>query len=117
MLVILPIQSAWSMAAVYCQHEQSVAGKSAHFGHHGHQHQASAQDAPDSAKGDKADKGGKSTLHDDCEVCHHAVQVSVLDHAEALAPAVVAVFAPPPAASFLSHIAEGPPRPNWPSVA
>jgi hypothetical protein len=108
LLTILPIQYAWSMAAVYCQHEQ---GKTTHFGHHGHQHQAQA--------GDDADDGkpAKSKVHSDCEVCHHAVQASVLDHHGVAAPAATSDYAAPAFPQYLSHIAEGPPRPNWPLVA
>ena len=95
LLTILPIQYAWSMAAVYCQHEQ---GTVSHFGHHGHQHQAQA--------GDDLDKS-KPSKHGDCDVCHHAVQASV--------PA--AVFAPSGVPRYHSYIADGPPRPNWILVA
>lgn len=98
LLTILPIQYSWSMAAVYCQHEES---KVTHFGHHGHQHQ------------DEGGDDAKFSKHGDCEVCHHAVQAS-LPAADALltmAPAVV--YAPPGALHYHSYIADGPPRPNW----
>ncbi|MYM91950.1 hypothetical protein GTP91_32830, partial [Rugamonas sp. FT82W] len=66
LLTILPIQYAWSMAAVYCRHEPA---KAAHFGHHGHQHQAQA--------GDDAGQDKPAKVHSDCEVCHHALQASL----------------------------------------
>lgn len=110
LLTILPIQYAWSMAAVYCQHEQ---GKVTHFGHHGHQHQVQADDQSDHGTPSKA----KANAHGDCEVCHHAVQASVLDHVAVAAPAAASGYAAPSYFLYLSHIAEGPPRPNWLLVA
>ena len=106
LLTILPIQYAWSMAAVYCQHEPAEVP---HFGHHGHQHQAQADDGTDDGKPAK--------VHSDCEVCHHAVQAS-LPAADALAPAVAPDgHAPPLPALYMSHISDGPARPNWLLVA
>jgi hypothetical protein len=108
LLTILPIQYAWSMAAVYCQHEQ---GTTTHFGHHGHQHQAQVGDDTDDGK------PAKSKVHGDCEVCHHAVQASVLDDSNVAAPATGYRYAAPVSPQYLSYIAEGPPRPNWLLVA
>lgn len=113
LLTILPIQYSWSMAAVYCQHESS---KVTHFGHHGHQHQAQAGEHD----GDDGDDGGQSKpgkLHGDCEVCHHAVQLSLPGSDAVLAAAPVAAYAPPGALHYHSYIADGPPRPNWALVA
>lgn len=106
LLTILPIQYSWSMAAVYCQHEDS---KVTHFGHHGHDHQAQADD--DAGKS----KTGKP--HGDCEVCHHAVQLSVPGADALLAVAPAPSYAPPGALHYYSFIADGPPRPNWMLVA
>lgn len=106
LLTILPIQYSWSMAAVYCQHEP---GKVSHFGHHTHQHQAQPDDG--------ADKSKPSKIHTDCEVCHHAVQASAPAADGVAMTQAVSTHAPPPPSQYLSHIAEGPPRPNWPLVA
>ena len=115
LLTILPIQYAWSMAAVYCQHEESSQQHPAtHFGHHGHQHQAQAGDDDDDGDDQQP---GKTKAHSDCEVCHHAVQASVLDEHGVAAPATASGYAPPLTPQYLSHIAEGPPRPNWRLVA
>jgi cytochrome c553 len=106
LLTILPIQYSWSVAAVYCQHE-SV--KVAHFGHHGHVHESLSDEGADKSKPSKA--------HADCEVCHHAVQASV-PAADGPVPAAGArIYASPQPTRYLSHISEGPPRPNWPLVA
>ena len=102
LLTILPIQYSWSVAAVYCQHEQA---KVTHFGHHSHQHQASKVDDDSKAKPFK--------VHGDCEVCHHAVQASLpaADAVAVLPPAAMPV--PQYAQHYLSYIPDGPPRPNW----
>ncbi|MYN43212.1 DUF2946 domain-containing protein [Duganella sp. FT109W] len=105
LLTILPIQYAWSMAAVYCQHEEN---KVSHFGHHGHQHQAQSDDDTDHSKPSK---------HGDCEVCHHAVQASVPAAEPLMTVAPAAVFAPAGVPRYHSYIADGPPRPNWTLVA
>ncbi|WP_332856617.1 hypothetical protein [Duganella sp. S19_KUP01_CR8] len=106
LLTILPIQYAWSMAAVYCQHEPA---KVTHFGHHGHQHQAQSDDG--------ADQGKPAKVHSDCEVCHHAVQAS-LPGGVAPVPAVApGGHAPPLPSQYLSHISDRPARPNWLLVA
>ena len=109
LLTILPIQYAWSMAAVYCQHEPA---KVSHFGHHGHQHQAQADGVADDAG-----QGKPAKVHSDCEVCHHAVQASVLEDSGVLVPASAAFYAPPPSLQYLSYISDRPARPNWLPVA
>lgn len=106
LLTILPIQYAWSMAAVYCQHEPS---KVTHFGHHGHQHQAQSGEDPDHGKPVK--------VHSDCEVCHHAVQASVLEDSGVMMPAADATHVSPLLSAYLSYISDGPVRPNWLLVA
>jgi hypothetical protein len=37
LLIVLPLQISWAVAATYCQHET---GSTKHFGHHDHKHQA-----------------------------------------------------------------------------
>jgi hypothetical protein len=55
--------------------------------------------------------------HADCEVCHHAVQASVPPADGPLMVAGARGYAPPRLSQYLSHISEGPPRPNWLPVA
>ena len=102
LLTILPIQYAWSMAAVYCQHEPA---KVSHFGHHGHEHQAQSDEDPDHDKPVK--------VHSDCEVCHHAVQASVLEDGGGVVQPLAQWHAAPPLTDYLSYIPDGPQRPNW----
>lgn len=106
LLTILPLQYAWSMAAVYCQHEPA---KVTHFGHHGHQHQAQSDDGADQHKPVK--------VHSDCKVCHHALQASVPGGAALALVVTAGGHAPPVPALYLSHISDGPARPNWLLVA
>ena len=55
MAILLPLQAAWSAAAVFCQHENRTAW---HWGHHQHSMDAACQQAaphdqnPDSQKND-----------------------------------------------------------------
>jgi len=81
MLVVLPLQSSWSVAAAYCAHEGS--GEAAHAGHHEHEHAAAAKAQPDAAKASPLLGDG------DCGVCHlsaarpaqvHAVVLPLLGH-------------------------------------
>lgn len=72
LLLILPIQFAWSAAAAYCQHEQ-VPAKS-HIGHHAHEHEA-AGDAGSKVSGkhledESASKAVKLVGDNDCGYCH-----------------------------------------------
>lgn len=62
MLVVMPLQLSWAVAAVYCEHE--VNPTTVHFGHHEHKHIASADEA-------KTD-GSKSAaaVDGDCTSCH-----------------------------------------------
>ena len=106
LLTILPIQYAWSMAAVYCQHEPA---KVSHFGHHGHQHQAQSDEDPDHGKPVK--------VHSDCEVCHHAVQASVLEEDAMLVQPAAQWHVAALILNYHSYIPDGPQRPNWLLVA
>ena len=60
LLVFLPLQFSWTMAASYCLHETDQTAQ--HFGHHEHKHQANdvAKDA----------KGSLVNADNDCAVCH-----------------------------------------------
>lgn len=106
LMLILPVQYTWSAAAVYCQHEQA---SPFHFGHHAHEHKAKA-DHPDGHK-------GVQTADNDCEYCHffsHAFFVP-FDAAASTPPELPRFWLHP--TTYTSHIAERPPRPNWPLVA
>jgi len=106
LMLILPVQYAWSAAAVYCQHEQK---SPFHFGHHAHQHKASSDEHGGHGKVNSADT--------DCEYCHmfsHAFFVPF--DARSTAPLAVN-YAAPASIPYTSHIPRRPPRPNWLLVA
>ena len=63
MMLLLPFQSTWAVAASVCAHET---GKVSHFGHHEHQHQTADAAAP----GDHDAGAQPGSYHADCGVCH-----------------------------------------------
>ena len=65
LLVFLPLQFTWSVAAAYCQHES---GNVQHFGHHEHKHAGDA--------GAKDAKKAPSGIDEDCAFCHGRLRVS-----------------------------------------
>lgn len=64
LLMVVPFQLGWGMAAAYCKHESNPAVS--HFGHHAHQHAASSEESKASPA--KLQFGADS----DCEVCQLA---------------------------------------------
>ena len=102
LLVFLPLQFTWSVAAAYCQHES---GNVQHFGHHEHKHAGDA--------GAKDAKKAPSGIDEDCAFCH-AGCVSVLTGVFDVMPPRVADSSPPWAPHFLtSPPGDLPERPNW----
>lgn len=106
LMLILPVQYAWSAAAVYCQHEQN---SPFHFGHHAHQHKVKSEESGSHGKVKMADT--------DCEYCHmfsHAFFIPF--DTRPMAP-IEQSYAWPNTISYTSHIPQRPPRPNWSLVA
>lgn len=101
MMLLLPLQSAWAVAASICGHET---GKATHFGHHEHEHQG----ADAGHGGDEADVQPGGT-HADCGVCHGVGTAVCSDDAQASAAwaarefaAVYSAYLPdPPVEAFL----------------
>ncbi|QTD44957.1 hypothetical protein [Ottowia testudinis] len=62
MLMFIPLQFSWAVAATYCQHENGAAAK--HFGHHDHQHKTA--DGKDASSDPAKTIGGDP----DCASCH-----------------------------------------------
>lgn len=104
LMLLLPLQATWGMAASYCQHEQEA--NIGHFGHHTHQHKANAGNL------EKAKSSASVGVDGDCEVCHlGTVQVVTATPSSATA----ASTANPPTARVVvydSHIPDGLERPN-----
>ena len=105
LMLILPVQYAWSAAAVYCQHEQ---GAPSHFGHHAHAHKAS----PDDHGHPKV-----KSLDTDCEYCHMFSHAFFVPFDARPTVHVALNHAVPATLSYTSHIPRRPPRPNWLLVA
>lgn len=103
LLVLLSIQSTWTLAAAYCQHETGVAAQ--HFGHHEHKHQAG-----DNAKDTK---GPLSSIDSDCAACHASCIAGLISFA-ATQPIVGGVADHIWSPQFLtSPPGDQPERPNW----
>lgn len=64
MMLLLPLQWSWAVAASVCEHEKSAT----HVGHHEHQHVDAGASSTDISTGDATPSG----QHADCHVCHGA---------------------------------------------
>ncbi|OWQ48200.1 hypothetical protein CDL60_06365 [Roseateles noduli] len=116
LLILLPLQLSWAVAATYCAHEADPAAN--HIGHHEHRHEASgdaadAKAAPDTAKIEKAADKALTCVDDDCGFCH-------LGHSQPVAstPIVLPAMAGPLTSASISEVwsSRGPDRrerPNW----
>lgn len=105
LLVVLPLQATWTLAAGYCSHEGNLG--SGHFGHH--QHQAHADTSDDLPTGNSS-----AVDHASC----HASPAGMLFSA-ILAPALTVTS---DAHQTLHHLSpkfvylDEPERPKWNSV-
>lgn len=134
LLILLPLQLSWAVAATYCAHEIDPAAN--HVGHHEHRHEAADGDgagsgvkaSPDGSTAGKAEKSGKvadkaaekatdkalTCVDDDCGFCH-------LGHSQPVAstPIVLPAVTSPAATGSAPVVwsSRGPDRrerPNWP---
>ena len=107
LLILLPFQFTWSVAAGFCMHETGAAAK--HFGHHFHVHHA--------GKDGKAAAPAGQVVDNDCAACHldgPSLPPALPLISTSQAPAVFetsVVIAP------LSAPPSLPERPNWTSPA
>lgn len=119
LLLVLPLQFAWSVAAAYCAHEAAPAAS--HVGHHAHEHKGDAGDGTaeklhaeaDSAKAGKAGKAGKWMGDNDCGYCHLSfakLMVPLALQFDTGAPFSVAVA---PSQAFDSRGPDHHDRPKW----
>ncbi len=105
MLLALPLQFSWAVAASYCQHEEGQAVQ--HFGHHHHQHQQVSADGKEA--------GGKSPLqaHADCSACHLSCPAAAASSAAVSVVAPASLVAGDPPGALPSVVPESPERPKW----
>jgi hypothetical protein len=115
LLILVPLQLSWAVAATYCGHEEDPAAR--HVGHHEHRHEGEHRSgsSPESPSADAAKATHPPTpcVDDDCGFCH-------LGHTQPVAstplelPAVNGPIAR--AAAPESWSSRGPDRrerPNW----
>lgn len=102
LLILLPLQMSWMVAASYCQHE---AGAPHHLGHHEHKH--------------AADNGGQRAdatpidAESDCPFCHAASVAALVSFGSAL-PEVRSVTDYCRTSGLLASLpGDQPERPNW----
>lgn len=103
LLLFLPFQFSWSVAAAYCQHEKLAVQ---HFGHHEHKHQTGANGESSPASGDS-----------DCAACHAGCVAALTGAVSPLSVTTVRTDHPCSTRCLASPPAEQPERPNWPISA
>ena len=103
LLVLLPLQGAWAVAASYCQHEQDSSAR--HFGHHIHKHNGSAETPAKVKLGMLGDA--------DCGGCHF--NCSSILPCEQLSLPIVRIPVPADTyhVQYHSFIPEALNKPNW----
>jgi hypothetical protein len=113
LLVWMPLQSLWAVAAPYCSHERTA--PATHLGHH--EHDAHAAERDDANQGSSDGAGASCAEHANCHACHG--HCAALPQAQAAAPAAPpqhgmahATQAPWPSAPVAL-----PDRPNWINLA
>ncbi len=123
LLILLPLQLSWAVAATYCAHEADPAVN--HIGHHQHQHDGSegardASGAPEKTADKASEKATEKAtdkaltcVDDDCGFCH-------LGHSQPVAstPIVLPAVAGPVVEGSVPDAwsSRGPDRrerPNW----
>lgn len=111
LLILLPLQLSWAVAATYCAHEADPAVN--HIGHHEHRHEASTPEKAIEKATEKATDKALTCVDDDCGFCH-------LGHSQPVAstpivlPAMESLVTTGAAADVWSS--RGPDRrerPNW----
>ncbi len=103
LLVLLPFQFTWSVAASYCGHES--APSTHHIGHHTHQH--------DDGSAEKSKSPSKLAPDTDCGTCHLSAAKTVPADAAELDAPVTQVLGTGAALRFSSRAPDHPERPNW----
>ncbi|CAN7766445.1 hypothetical protein LJR039_007329 [Pseudorhodoferax sp. LjRoot39] len=108
---MLPVQLAWSAAAVYCQHEAAPA--SFHVGHHAHQH--AATDSADQQAGapEEASDNAPAQLHADCSYCHANIAQLPFASVSVGTPAQAAALGAPPRDLYSYRNEPDIERPKW----
>ncbi|OWQ92240.1 hypothetical protein CDN99_07835 [Roseateles aquatilis] len=119
LLILLPLQLSWAVAATYCQHEADPAAS--HIGHHQHEHHGlkasddtSATDA--TGKVAKAKNGAQPApagVDNDCGSCHLGHAQPVFSAPPRLPALVGPVARTAPSGDWSSRGPDRRERPNW----
>ncbi len=113
LMVFLPLQSAWAVAAPYCGHENSALVS--HFGHHAHEHQAT--DFAVGSSQDMLDVAASGGVDVDCTPCNGVGSGIVIS----LSPAVFFMgkthYATGASSESPLPPLQRPERPKWPRLA
>lgn len=117
LLLILPLQLSWAVAAAYCQHEVTPQ-VATHPGHHAHQHAldadpATSDVAPDHAHAQDDTNDKSPCVDDDCAYCHLACLKTVTVPALAVMASAGSSFIAHGAPAIVSQTSGGIDRPNW----
>ncbi|WP_056187106.1 hypothetical protein [Pseudorhodoferax sp. Leaf267] len=108
---MLPVQLAWSAAAVYCQHETAPA--SFHVGHHAHAHGAAEPVHLQSGASSPAADSAPAQLHGDCGYCHLNVAQLPFASGSILLPAQSSALGAPAQHLYGDRIDPDIERPKW----
>lgn len=103
LLVFLPLQFTWTMAAAYCSHETDPAAQ--HLGHHEHKHQ--------NDDGAKDAKGSLASVDSDCAVCHAGCLAAMTSTTKVVPIAEIVAEHLQPLHYQVSLFGDQPERPNW----
>ncbi|MDK6079472.1 cation efflux protein, CzcI family [Massilia varians] len=107
LLVLLPFQFSWAVAATYCAHEETSSAQ--HFGHHVHKHDKAEDGAKAESKTIKADT--------DCDYCHHVPASAIVPATPAPVQPDLTTHARLEVHRYPSHISDLIPRPDWQAPA
>lgn len=113
LILFLPLQSAWAVAAPYCGHENSV--RVSHFGHHAHQHHAA--DAVMDASKDTSGGSASIAVDVDCTPCNGMGSAMVINFSPAVFFMGKTHYASSVTPESLLAPRQRPERPKWPRLA
>lgn len=110
LLIIFVLQSNWTIAAQYCQHEKNP--KVDHIGHHTHKHSSQADDVS-KVNDQKSSNSVKSDVDTDCPYCHLGSIKSMINTLPVLNAEIEPIVLVDIYYSYPEIIPLKPERPNW----
>lgn len=110
MLVFFVLQSTWTVAAQYCQHEEN--SKVNHLGHHSHKHASQTINGNDLYDQNSQDFD-KSANDTDCNYCHLGSIKTIVSVIPLINPEVNSFLVSDIRYCYTDLIPLKPERPNW----